>query len=44
MSTREKLLIIGYGFIGSHIAKEAIARNFEVSVISLNEKSADQKI
>jgi nucleoside-diphosphate-sugar epimerase len=44
MVTREKLLIVGCGFIGSHIAKEAIARNFEVSVISLNEKSTNEKI
>ena len=44
MSTREKLLIIGGGFIGSHVAKEAVVRNFEVSVVSLNEKSLNQKI
>lgn len=44
MLSKGKLLIIGCGFIGSHVAKEAVKRNFEVTVISLKEKSADQKI
>lgn len=44
MLSKGKLLIVGCGFIGSHVAKEAVERNFEVTVISLKEKSADQKI
>lgn len=44
MAIKEKLLIVGCGFIGTHVAKKAIAENFEVSVISLNKKSPNQQI
>ncbi len=41
---KENLLIVGGGFIGSYMAKEAVSRDFRVSVISLNEKISNQKI
>ena len=37
---KKKLLVVGgTGFIGTHVVKEALARGFQVSVISNNDKS-----
>ena len=41
---KKKLLVVGgTGFIGTHVVKEALARGFQVSVISYNDKSLSNR-
>jgi nucleoside-diphosphate-sugar epimerase len=42
---KERLLIVGgSGFIGSYVAKEAVSRGFQVSIISRNDISINRKL
>jgi len=44
MISQEKILIVGgSGFIGSHLVEDAIARGFEVTVLSLNLPKPERK-
>ena len=44
-SNKRRLLVIGgAGFIGTHIAKEALVRGFKVSIISKNYKSFSERL
>ena len=42
---KDRLLIVGgTGFIGTHIAKEALVRGFKVSIISMNNKPSPDRL